>query len=117
VAQQTTVTFVDDLDGSKASGTLGFALDGRSYEIDLSDQNAARLRDALAPYIAAARKPSGRGGNRNRGQRQTTATANPARGNREETTAIREWARKHGHNVNDRGRIPKSVIEAYQAAS
>ena len=58
MAQQTTVRFIDDLDGSDASGTFDFAIDGRRYQIDLSDGNAAKLRDALAPYVGAARRPS-----------------------------------------------------------
>src|SRR6476620_416375 len=61
MAQQTTVRFIDDLDGSDASGTFDFAIDGRKYQIDLSDENAAKLRDALAPYVGAARKAGGRG--------------------------------------------------------
>ena len=61
MAQQTTVRFIDDLDGSDASGTFDFSLEGRTYQIDLSDENAARLRDALAPYIGVARKAGGRG--------------------------------------------------------
>ena len=69
MAQQTTVRFIDDLDGSDASSTVTFALDGRSYEIDLSEDNAAKLRDALAPFVDAARKSGGRGGPA-RGQRQ-----------------------------------------------
>jgi Lsr2 len=117
MAQQTTVRFIDDLDGSEASGTFDFAIDGRQYQIDLSDQNAAKLRDALAPYIGAARKAGGRSGGRTRTQRQTAAAEKPARSNRDETAAIREWARANGHKVNDRGRISKAVIEAYQAAS
>ena len=116
MTQQTTVRFVDDLDGSEASGTLDFSLDGRNYQIDLSDENATRLRDALAPFIDVARKTGGRG-RRGRAQRQTAMADRPARSNREETHAIREWARQNGHQVSDRGRIPKSVIEAYQAAS
>ena len=115
MAQQTTVRFIDDLDGSDASGTFDFSLEGRSYQIDLSDENAAKLRDALAPYIGAARKAGGR--SRGRAARQTAVAEKPARSNREETAAIREWARENGHQVSDRGRIPKSVIEAYQAAS
>jgi len=124
MAQQTTVRFIDDLDGSDASGTFDFGLEGRAYQIDLSDDNAAKLRDALAPFIGAARKAGGRGSGRGSGrgraraQRQTaTAEDKPARSNREETAAIREWARANGHKVNDRGRISKSVMEAYQAAS
>jgi len=115
VAQQTTVRFIDDLDGSEASGTFDFSLDGRDYQIDLSDENAAKLRDALSPFLGAARKTGGRGSNRARGQRQPVAEKH-TRSSREETHAIREWARQNGHQVSDRGRIPKSVIDAYQTA-
>jgi hypothetical protein len=117
MAQRTTVRFIDDLDGSTASGTFDFSLEGRNYQIDLSDENAAKLRDALSPFVNAARKAGGRSSGRGRGRAGQPATEKPARSNREETQAIREWARQHGHQVNDRGRIPKSVIEAYQAAS
>ena len=115
MAQQTTVRFIDDLDGSDASGTFDFSLEGRTYQIDLSDENAARLRDALAPYIGVARKAGGRG--RGRTSRQTAVADKSTRSSREETAAIRGWARENGHQVSDRGRIPKSVIEAYQAAN
>jgi hypothetical protein len=114
MARQTTVRFVDDLDGSDASGTFDFSLEGRQYQVDLSDENAAKLRDALAPFIDVARKTGGRG---RPTQRQTAMTDKPVRSHREETHAIREWAREHGHQVSDRGRIPKSVLEAYRAGS
>jgi hypothetical protein len=117
MAKQTTVRFIDDLDGSEASGTFDFSLEGRNYQIDLSDENAAKLREALTPFIDAARKAGGRSGGRGRSQRQSALTEKPARSSREETQAIREWARQNGHQVSDRGRIPKSVLEAYQAAS
>jgi hypothetical protein len=113
MAQQATIRFVDDLDGSEASGSFDFSLDGRSYQIDLSEENAARLREALAPYLGAARKA----GRRGRAPRPTVGADKPARANREETAAIRQWARENGHQVSERGRIPKSVIEAYQAAA
>jgi hypothetical protein len=115
MAQQTTVRFIDDLDGSEASGTFDFSLEGRNYQIDLSAENAAKLREALSPFIDAARKAGGRGSGR--GRRQAASAEKPTRSNRDETHAIREWARQNGHKVNDRGRIPKSVLEAYQAAS
>jgi hypothetical protein len=118
MAQQTTVRFIDDLDGSAATGTFDFSLEGRNYQIDLSDENAAKLRDALAPFIDVARKAGGRSSRRpGRTQRQTAVAEKPARSTRQDTSAIRGWAREHGHQVSDRGRIPKSVIEAYQAAS
>ncbi len=118
MAQQTTVRFVDDVDGSDASGTVTFGLEGKNYEVDLSDENAAKLRDALAPFVEAARKAGGGSAGRGRGRGRRQATEDkPARSNREETVAIREWARAHGHEVNDRGRISKSAVEAYKAAS
>jgi len=113
MAQQTTVRFIDDLDGSDAAGTFDFAIDGRQYQIDLSDENAAKLRDALAPYVGAARKAGARG----RAVRQTAVADKPARSNRDQTAAIRDRARANGHQVSDRGRISKSVMDAYQAAN
>ena len=115
MAQQTTVRFVDDLDGSEAVGTVAFSLENRAYEIDLSDENTDKLHEALAPFIEHGRQVS-RGPGRGRAQRQP-ATEKQTRSNREETQAIREWARQNGHQISDRGRIPKSVIQAYQAAS
>jgi Lsr2 len=110
------VKFIDDIDGTDAAGTVMFALDGRAYEIDLSDDNAARLRDSLATFVASAR----RSGGAPRKARTPRATAEgestPARGNREETAAIRAWARENGHEVSERGRIPKAVVQAYQSA-
>jgi hypothetical protein len=124
MAQQMTVRFVDDLDGSEASGTVDFGLDGRRYEIDLSEANVARLREALAPFVGAARtaggrRAAGRSPGRGRGARQsvTAAQNTVARSSREDTATIRQWARNHGHQVSDRGRISKSIMDAYQAAS
>ena len=118
MAQQVDVRYVDDIDGSDASGTVSFALDGRSYEIDLSDDNAAKLRDSLASFVAAARRAGGTSGTRRgRTQRSTPDSDDaPARSNREETAAIRAWARENGHEVSERGRIPKAVVQAYQSA-
>ena len=121
MAQQVNVKFVDDLDGSDAAGTVSFGLDGRTYEIDLSDDNAAKLRDSLASFVGAARK---RGGSRRssatpspapRAQKMTAVTK-PQGLDRDQTAAIRAWARQNGHEVSDRGRIAKAVVEAFQAA-
>jgi hypothetical protein len=126
MAQQVNVKFVDDLDGSDAAGTVVFELDGRAYEIDLSDDNAARLRESLASFIAAARKSGGSAAGTRRVHKpapkmtepKMTATAGlrsqPL--DREQTAAIRAWARQNGHKVSDRGRIAKTVVDAFQAA-
>ena len=117
MAQQVNVTVVDDLDGSDAAGTVSFGLDGRAYEIDLSDGNAARLRASLASFIAVARKRGGSavsGGRR--GPKMTASSARPQPLDSEQTAAIRAWARQSGHQVSDRGRISQTVMDAFQAA-
>jgi hypothetical protein len=113
MAQKVFVEMVDDLDGSVTEDvtTIGFALDGRSYEIDLGSRNAEKLRDGLAEFIAAGRRQrAGRSGGRARG----SSTPEPAA--RERAHAIREWAREAGHEVSVRGRISAAVVEAYEAA-
>ena len=112
MAKQTTVTLIDDIDGSEADESVEFTIDGKSYEIDLSSANSARLRDALAPFIAAARRSGGR--------RSGSASAAPAPSrpstDRELNQAIREWAVKEGMKISERGRIPSTVLEAYHAS-
>jgi hypothetical protein len=106
VAQQVNVVLVDDLDGSEATDTVTFSLDARSYEIDLSDENAAKLRDTLAQYIAAARRETGT-------RRSVAARTQQPTSDHEQTAAIRRWARESGLDVSERGRVPKSVAEAF----
>jgi hypothetical protein len=108
VAKRTTVLLVDDLDGSEATEQVEFAVDGRSYEIDLSAENSAKLRAALEPYISAARRRTGR--------RTTSTTPAPARpaADREHNQAIRKWAAGQGMKISERGRIPSNVLAAYR---
>jgi hypothetical protein len=118
MATQTTVTLVDDLDGSEAVESVAFALDGVSYEIDLSEDNAEKLRDALAGYVAGARRVDG---NRRAGRARAAKPAKAARGSRtapdrEQTAAIREWARANGYEVSERGRLSANVLAAFEAA-
>ncbi|MBB6173389.1 hypothetical protein HNR23_003449 [Nocardiopsis mwathae] len=110
MAQKVQVLLVDDLDGGKAKETVAFALDGRNYEIDLSDANARKLRKAFDKFIDAGRK-SGRGRARGRGKTRPAAPA------REDTAKIREWAKKKGYDISERGRIPSEIREAYEKAA
>ncbi len=121
MATMTLVTLVDDLDGSEAAESVSFALDGASYEIDLSDSNAEKLRDALAGYVASARRVDG--SRRGPGRPKATApkAAKTPRGartapDREQTAAIREWARSNGFEVSERGRLSATVLAAFEAA-
>jgi hypothetical protein len=119
VAQKVVVSLVDDLDESEADETVEFGVDGTTYEIDLSDENAAKLRDSLADYVAHARRLSGR---RRSSSRTAAVPATARKGggrasvDREQNQAIREWARKQGMTVSERGRIPSEVSEAYHKA-
>ena len=111
MAQKVQIILEDDLDGGEADETVSFALDGTSYEIDLNDANATKMREALAPYVAHARKVTGSRGGRRSGGRSTAGS-----GSGPTPKEIREWARENGHDVPDRGRIPTEVREAYDAA-
>jgi hypothetical protein len=109
MASVTELRLVDDIDGGEADETVAFDLDGKNYEIDLSENHAAMLREVLAPYVAAARRagssPTARG-------RRTTPERPAA--DRQQTAAIREWAAANGFAVSTRGRIAAHVREAYE---
>lgn len=109
MAQRVQVILVDDLTGGEASETVEFALDGVTYEVDLSDANAAKLRDDFAPWIGAARRSGGRRQTRRSGRGGSA-------GSRDDLARIREWGRENGFKVSDRGRVSKELQEAYAAA-
>jgi len=111
MAQKVNIVLVDDIDGSEATETVSFGLDGTSYEIDLNDANAAALRDALAAYVGHARKV----GSARRGRRTSAAAAAAAAGG-PSAREIRDWARSNGYDVPDRGRVSAEVREAFDAA-
>jgi hypothetical protein len=106
MAQKVQVVLVDDMDGGGADETVAFAIDGASYEIDLSHANAARLREAFAPYVGHARKAV-------RGAGRRSSRAGKGAGNSAE---IRKWAKSQGLQVNARGRIPAAIVSQYEAA-
>lgn len=97
----------DDIDGSPADETVTFALDGVTYEIDLSKDNAARLREALAEWIARARRTGGR---------RSTGRQPAAGGRQPGANEVRAWAQAQGYEVSSRGRVPREVREAYDKA-
>ena len=111
MAQRVNVVLVDDLDGSDAVETVSFALDGVDYEIDLNEQHAGELREALSLYVGHGRRTGGR---RRRGQAagagRAASTGGPS------ASEIRAWARENGWDVPDRGRVSAEVRSAYAAA-
>jgi hypothetical protein len=110
MAQKVQVVLTDDIDGSEADETIQFALDGVSYEIDLSDANAEALREALAPYAEAARRVGGRA------SRRSGSSKSRSGGERVDMSNVRAWARDNGYQISDRGRVSGEVRAAYEAA-
>jgi Lsr2 len=101
-----TVVLEDDLDGGPADETVQFGIDGTEYEIDLSAKNAAAFRAQLASYIEHARK----------GGRATSRRPARTAANRRRSGDIRAWAKDQDIALSDRGRIPASIAEQYDAA-
>lgn len=106
MARKTYVELVDDIDGSTAEQTVSFSLDGVSYEIDLSEENAAKLREDIGEWTGKARRVGGR--------RSTTRAGRAASSG--DSARIREWARENGYEVPDRGRVAASLRSAYEEA-
>ncbi|MEV4055129.1 Lsr2 family protein [Amycolatopsis sp. NPDC049688] len=115
MAQKVLVKMVDDIDGEAANQTVPFSLDGVSYEIDLSDANAAALRDELARYIGAGRRVGGRKVRLAAGESTQAKKTGTAAADRERSRRIREWANANGYSVSDRGRLSAEIIEAFDA--
>lgn len=112
MARKVLVRLVDDLDGLPSEGvaTVTFSLDGVTYQIDLNQANASKLRDGLADYITAARRIGGR-------MKRGSAAGGRSAGSANDGPAIREWAREQGHELAERGRIPSHIVDAYHAAN
>src|SRR3954447_25062185 len=112
MAQRTHTLLADHVDGSEATETLRFALDGVEYEIDLNERHARELREAVSLFVDAARRVGG-------GPSRSAARASgspAARRDPDRTRAIRVWAAENGHRVSERGPIPDTVITAYEAS-
>ncbi len=110
MAQRVQVILEDDVDGSEASETVEFSLDGVSYEIDLNDGNASALRNDLSKWVGQSRRSGGRRQTRRRNGGGSSGAS------REELARIREWGRSNGYSVSDRGRVSQDVQDAYAAA-
>lgn len=105
MAQKTIVHLIDDLDGGEGDESIEYTFDGIDYEIDLSTEHAADLRECLAPYLAVSR--------RKYTPRAQSAAPAAMNGRRKDLGDVRAWANENGYTVSSRGRIPTTVLEAY----
>jgi hypothetical protein len=115
MARQQIVLYKDDIDGSeKEVRPVKFEFEGSHYEIDLGPANYTKLKKALARYVEAGTRVSGRG----RAPSRSTATRRSGGANQKEFNArVREWAAANGHDVKPRGRVPEHVLDAYNKAN
>lgn len=128
MAQKINVVLVDDIDGSEASETVRFALDGTHYEVDLNEDHASELREVLGGYVNVARWA---GGKRRRtatkkavARKRATKKAAAKKGTAKKSTGssrasdreVREWARGQGLTVGEKGPVKRAIFEQYAAA-
>ena len=107
MASIVSVVVTDDIDGSAGAETVLFGIDGATYEIDLAEKNRAKLTEAMAPYVGAARKVS---------LRRPRAAAGRQAGARVDRAEIRAWAKEQGLKVSERGRISAEIMQQYEAS-
>ncbi|MEV6782069.1 Lsr2 family protein [Streptomyces sp. NPDC051098] len=109
MAQKIVTIYTDDLTGEETqeAATHTLALDGITYEIDLGPDSYDKLLEAVAPFTTAGRKVGGRA-------RRSAARA--AGSGAQDTAAVRAWARENGYEVNERGRVPANIRQAYEKA-
>lgn len=115
MAQQVKVVLLDDLDGTEATESHDFALNGVEYEIDLSEENSLRFKAAFEEFTAVARRKTGSRNGQVR-QRRSAHGAPSVRHSREYLQSVRGWARKKGYTVLDRGRVPKDILDKFEEA-
>ena len=115
MAERIVRQLIDDIDGAEIPEGGGerveFSLRGVEYQIDLSAANVAKLDKALKPYVDAVMKVRS-----SRGQRLKASSNGNRSASREQLAAIRDWARKNGYEVSDRGRIKAEIVDAFEAA-
>lgn len=114
MGRRTIEVVYDDLDGTELeeeeTRSIDFTYNGVDYQIDLSEKNAKKLDDAIAPFVAHATRVGGR-------QRRGTGGSTAVRTDKEQLQAMREWGRQNGYKVSDRGRVSQEIQEAYNAAA
>ena len=106
MARKTHVVLVDDIDGSEASQSVEFGLDGVTYQIDLNEEHAAELREAINAWVEKGRRTGGR-----------RAYGRGPRRPQNDNEALRKWARENGYQVKDRGRVSAEIRAAFEAAT
>lgn len=120
MAQVKVVTYIDDISGEAAEdvATIEYVWEGIHYEIDLSQAHREKYQGVIQELVNHSRKVRAINLGKLAGNAPTRSATPSAPGtrspvDREQNTAIREWANQHGFEVSPRGRIPAKVLEAF----
>lgn len=116
MAQKIVTLFTDDLTGEEATevDTYTLLLNGVGVELDLTPESHGKLLEALSPFLKAEGARRVRSAASGTGIKDRRRSEGPS-GNKD-AAKIRAWAKDNGYEVNDRGRMPASVVEAYEKA-
>jgi hypothetical protein len=101
----------DTTEGPVVVEDLELDLGGARVRLDLCLEHLEPLTKAVTPYLDAGEPIT-----RTKVVRGAARARRSVRG-REELATIRAWAREHGFDVKDRGRVPREVLDAYEAAA
>lgn len=116
MAQTVKILMTDDLDGSEATETVRFGIDGKQFEIDLSTENADKLREAVRPFASKARRA--KVGQPKQGELKLGSTKGKAKSAPDpENAIIRKWAQENGWTIGDKGRVKQEIKDAYYAST
>ncbi|MBC2681470.1 histone-like nucleoid-structuring protein Lsr2 [Corynebacterium anserum] len=112
MARREVTQYFDDLDNSLLAdgdvNIIDFSIGGVDYTMELGPENKRKFDDAIAPFIAVARRATKRAS----GRKSTASSGNAARNKR-----IREWAHENNIAVSERGRISADVVEQFNKAT
>jgi hypothetical protein len=121
---------VDDEAGQRVDRTpkghsaLKVGYDGYVYSLDLCAKHAEDFHDTIQGLMNISAERERVAGQPRRLRSSATASPAPssaeprvpARRDREQIQAIRDWANAHGFSVSNRGRIPAEVEQAFHDA-
>src|SRR4051812_7178524 len=109
--QKTVVTYTDDLTQKPAEDieTVEFAVNGKTFEIDLNKLNARNFYRSVAKYMEHGRKVTSKASKHVDGRKVTHS--------KEYVQTVRQWAQDNGIEVASRGRVPLSVYDLYEKAN
>jgi hypothetical protein len=103
-----------DGEATEAARSVKFVYESKEYEIDLCDEHGEEYDSWMGDYVNHARRPRPDNGALAAPRRRQ---AQAPRNGKLDLKEIRTWAQANGYSVSDRGRVPTTVVEAFEKAN